>query len=337
MTVNYRLHEAALALSGGTRMANGLPARYGARIGRWLVVGCCLLGLSISLGCSRQTAPTLSYNDGNATQLRKLLQAGQKGGGAAAVSAAEPTGWANLKGRFTLTGSPPARVPLNANKDMEVCVPGGVQPLDQGVVIGPENGIQNVLIYLSSVAPPDNPKWEHESYAGSKSGEVVFDQKNCVFQTHVAAMRATQKMRVLNSDPVGHNTNLDSKRGSAAANFTVAALTTVPANAPAYVPLKSCPAPFGVSCSIHPWMKAWLMVCDTPYFAVTKNDGTFEIKNIPAGVPLDFRVWQERAGYVQAVTVDGTASQWKRGKFTLTLNNDETKELNVSIDATVFK
>ena len=307
------------------------------RIGRWLFVGCCLFGMSIAVGCRRETAPTLSYNDGNATQLRKLLQAGQKGSAAAAVSAAEPTGWATLKGRFTLNGSPPPRAPLNANKDPEVCAPGGTQPLDQSVVIGPENGIQNVLIYLSTVVPPDNPKWEHESYAGAKTGEVVFDQKSCLFLSHVAVMRATQKMRVLNSDPVGHNTNLDSKRGSAAANFTVAALTTVPANAPAYLPIKSSPAPFGVSCSIHPWMKAWLMVCDTPYFAVTKEDGSFEILNVPAGVPLDFRAWQERAGYVQTVTVDGAATQWKRGKFTLTLNNDETKELNVTIDAAAFK
>jgi hypothetical protein len=153
-----------------------------------------------------------------------------------------------------------------------------------------------------------------------------------VFLSHVAAMRATQTMKVLNSDPVGHNTNLDSKRGAAPANILIAAN-----GSQLYSPGKASPAPFSVSCSIHPWMKAWLMVCDSPYFAVTQEDGSFEIPNLPAGVPLEFRAWQEQVTYLQTVSVDGQPAKWSKGKFTQTLNADEVKEFNVTIDAAVFQ
>jgi hypothetical protein len=286
----------------------------------------------VATGCKRPTAPVLAYNESSSVELRKLLQEGKKGADAAAVSAAEPTGWGTLKGKFALNGQAPPRSALNADKDMQVCAPGGQQPLSETVVIGPGNGIKNVLIYLTTPVPTDNPKWEHESYAAAKTGEVLFDQKNCIFLSHVAAMRATQKMKVLNSDSVGHNTNLDSKRGSAAANISVAAN-----GSQMYVPVKPSPAPFSVSCSIHPWMKAWLMVCDSPYFAVTADDGSFEIANLPAGVPLEFRAWQEKVTYLQAVSIDGKDTKWNKGRFPITLNADETKELNVVIDASVFQ
>ena len=38
-----------------------------------------------------------------------------------------------------------------------------------------------------------------------------------------------------------------------------------------------------VKCDVHPWMSAWVGVFDNPFFAVTQDDGKFEIKNIPAG------------------------------------------------------
>jgi hypothetical protein len=44
-------------------------------------------------------------------------------------------------------------------------------------------------------------------------------------------------------------------------------------------------------------MKAWVLVSDHPYVAVTNKDGKFEIKNAPAG---DYRlvVWHEDIGYL---------------------------------------
>ena len=47
---------------------------------------------------------------------------------------------------------------------------------------------------------------------------------------------------------------------------------------------------------IHPWMKGWIRVFDHPYFAVTDENGAFEIKDAPAG-NLRLMVWHGSAGW----------------------------------------
>ncbi len=264
---------------------------------------------------------------------RGALEEGVAGDGEGAVETlGDPDGWATLAGRISVAGAAPVNPPLTVDKDVEVCAPGGRQVLDEAVLVGPDNGLQNVLIYVASTIPTDNPAWLHDSYAELRTAEVEFDQKNCIFLTRVGVMWSTQTLKVLNSDPVGHNTNLASKRGAKAQDILI------PAGGYAmYEPGAASPTPFGVSCAIHPWMKASMMVCDHPYYAVTKADGSFEIPNLPSGVPLEFRVWQEKAGFVQAVTVDGSAAKWSKGRFTRTLANGERVELNVVIDATIFQ
>jgi hypothetical protein len=36
-------------------------------------------------------------------------------------------------------------------------------------------------------------------------------------------------------------------------------------------------------CDVHPWMRSYISVVDHPFFAVTDEDGKFEIKGLPAG------------------------------------------------------
>jgi uncharacterized protein (DUF2141 family) len=58
-----------------------------------------------------------------------------------------------------------------------------------------------------------------------------------------------------------------------------------------------------VKCNIHSWMHAFIGVLDHPYFAVSKDDGSFEIKNLPPGT-YTIAVWQEKLGtQEQQVTV----------------------------------
>jgi hypothetical protein len=58
-----------------------------------------------------------------------------------------------------------------------------------------------------------------------------------------------------------------------------------------------------VKCNIHSWMHAFIGVLDHPYFAVSKDDGHFEIKNLPPGT-YTIAVWQEILGtQEQQITV----------------------------------
>ncbi len=299
---------------------------------------CLLLSATAALalgGCARELPPpSAAASVAKIDSVRSALEAGVSGGGSAeAVVVADPTGWATLTGKFSIKGAAPPNVALPVTKDTEVCAPGGKQVLDEVVKVGPDGVLANVLVYISSDIPDGNPAWIHESYEATRDAEIIFDQKNCIFLTRVGTMWNTQTLKILNSDPVGHNTNLASKRGANSQDVLI------PANGSAsYSPGKSgSPAPFPVSCAIHPWMKAQMMVCEHPYFAVTDESGAFTIPNVPAGVELEFRVWHEKAGYIQEVTVGGATEKWSKGRFKKNLADGETAMIDVAINAGVFQ
>jgi hypothetical protein len=63
------------------------------------------------------------------------------------------------------------------------------------------------------------------------------------------------------------------------------------------------PAELEINCEIHPWTKAYLVVLDHPYYAVTGKAGDFSIDGIPAGT-YHLRAWHPVLGLVdQTVTV----------------------------------
>jgi hypothetical protein len=286
----------------------------------------------VACGCARKLPPAERALKTNVVTLRNSFGVGADPAAAtAAAPAAEPTGWATIRGSFKLSGPAPQRQALQITKDHEVCAPGGKSVLSEELVVDSSGGIKDVVIYLAGPGkfPLGDPKWEHPDYASAAPPD--FDQKNCVFLTHMFAMRSKQKVKLLNSDPVGHNTNIQGGGRAPPLNATIPAGSSTN-----YEPPGESPEPFGVTCSIHPWMSSLMIVRDSPYFAVSKADGSFEIKNVPAGVPLEFRVWQEKSKFVQAATVNGTAEKWNKGRMKLTLAPDETKPLDVVLDAAIF-
>jgi hypothetical protein len=303
----------------------------------WLLFSAAMASAIAAGGCARKVPPVERVQVSNVVALRAAF-----GGAAAETSAtptaplAEPTGWTTIKGSFKIDGPPPERRVLNVEKDHAVCQPGGKPVLAEDVVIDPAtSGIKDVVIYLVGPMkkfPVGDPKWEHESYLATKDAVPEFDQKACVFLTHMAFMRSNQKMKVLNSDPVGHNANIRGGGRARPDNISVAANSYT-----FYEPGGESPEPFDVACSIHPWMAARMIVRDSPYVAVTKPDGTFEMPYVPAGVDLEFRVWQERAKFLQDVTVNGKAETWPKGRLKLKpLTDGQPLVLDVTVKAAAF-
>ena len=50
-----------------------------------------------------------------------------------------------------------------------------------------------------------------------------------------------------------------------------------------------------VKCDVHPWMSGYVGVVDNPFYAVTGDDGAFEIRDVPAG-DYEFEIWHEKYG-----------------------------------------
>ncbi len=219
----------------------------------------------------------------------------------------------SLKGQFIYDGAPPAAKELPAQpKEKADCGDPNLKVMDESLVVNPASkGLANVIVYLNPATGGKKPPVPAGAEK-AKAAAMVFDNKLLRFEPHVLVVQTGQKVDVSNSDKVGHNTKIDFSgvSGNPASNDSLAAGAKVTKT---YAKEERIPA--GVSCSIHPYMKAYILVRDNPYFAVADKDGNFEIKDLPDG-EWQFTVWQEKSGYLQKVKVGGKDVTWAKGKLT---------------------
>ncbi len=232
---------------------------------------------------------------------------------AVAARAFAAASWGTLRGKFVYQGEAPVLPPLGTGgKDGAVC---DVHPIvnESLLVDAQTKGIKNVVIFARKVSRV------HESYEKDAQADVLFDQKECVFLSHVLPLRVGQTLVIKNSDPVGHNSNI-SPVGDTALN------PLLPAGADQrHVFKRAQNMPVPVTCNIHPWMKAYVLPRNDPYFAVTHSDGSFEIANLPAGEEIEFQVWHERGKGNQGALEAKKA--WAKGRFKLKLAADKVEDL----------
>jgi hypothetical protein len=195
-------------------------------------------------------------------------------------------GYGTLKGQVVFDGDAPTPKVLaekgKALKDPEVCAKDGPLLSERLVVDGATKGVKNVLVYLNR--PTSVSDEAKKAYAAKP---VLFDQDKCVFVPHVLGIMNGSSITLKSSDPVNHNINARLKQ--APYNQLLA-----PQGKTQYAPAGPERTPAPITCDIHPWMNAWWMVFEHPYFAVTDAKGYFEIKNAPAGTQKVV-VWQEAA------------------------------------------
>ncbi|QEG36983.1 hypothetical protein Pr1d_43230 [Bythopirellula goksoeyrii] len=284
-----------------------------------------LMGLML-MGCRRVTDLGPVANAAAAAKAREALL-GDSTGGEGGATVVTGTGWATLKGKFVFDGNPPTMPPYNVNKDMAACTINGKAPLQQTLLVdSATKGIANVAIFVRKASRV------HES-AQPKGEQVLFDQKECVFLTHVFPFVLGNTMDIKNSDPVGHNTNIEGKNSF---NQTIPVGETI-----AFKPQKEEAVPVSVRCSIHPWMLAYFLPRENGYVAVTTEEGSFEIANLPAGEDLEFQVWHESAAgpgsSLVLATPEAKELKWsKKGRFNVKLGEDEVKELNLTVPSAAF-
>lgn len=196
-------------------------------------------------------------------------------------------GFGHVTGRIVFDGERP-RATVAARNAPVLCVPGGVV-VDDSLVVGEMGGLANVFVFLRSA-----PATIHPDLAKPPTEAVRFEQEGCVFRPRCLVVRAGQPVEVESLDPVPHSL-LTFPIRNVAENFV---LPAAPSRAERVTLPRGEVMPIPVKCGFYPWMQAQWLVVDHPYATLTAADGTFTLRNLPAG-RHQLRVWHERAGYLE--------------------------------------
>ena len=220
--------------------------------------------------------------------------------GTPASVCAAPTG-ATISGKVILKGMPPKPRPLDLSKEPDCVKMHAKNPLfAESVVSGPDNTLQNVVVYVSA-GPPET--------APPPLRPAPFDQQDCHYTTHVLALRSGQEIKISNNDPFSHNIHPLAKINREWNRIQ-------PPGTPPFTYSYESEEFIPVKCNIHPWMQGYFAVLKTSHFAVTGEDGSFRLPDLPPG-KYTITAWQESYGTQhQEITITGSESQTVNFAFT---------------------
>ena len=184
-----------------------------------------------------------------------------------------------LSGVVRFTGSPPKLEPIPVNKNRDVC---GDQKPSEALVLGSDRGVKGSVVFIAGIAK------------GKKGvGDVVVDNHKCLFVAHVTATGPGDRVRVKNSDAILHNTHglVHASGAGGKQNVFNLALPTKDQMVDITKRLAK-PGVVRLVCDAHPHMSAWMIVHDSPYFAITDDRGAFKIDGVPPGT-YKVTMWHE--------------------------------------------
>lgn len=131
---------------------------------------------------------------------------------------------------------------------------------------------QHAVVWLEASGTP-----------AARSQRVVIDQRNLAFIPHVLAVRVGTTVDFPNNDKVFHNvfSFRDGKKFD---------LGMYPKGASKPIVFDK-PGLARLFCNIHPNMAAYVLAVDSPYFAVSNQNGTFTIPGVPPGT-YTYHAWR---------------------------------------------
>jgi plastocyanin len=197
-----------------------------------------------------------------------------------------------INGKVTFTGTPVKQKAIDMSKEPS-CAKQHASPVTtETVVTGPNNTLENVVVYISAGADDAN----------APAQELRFDQKGCQYLPHVIAMHTGQDFKVYNDDQTSHNIH-------PLAKVNREWNKSQPPGSPP-IDAKFDSAEFiSVKCNIHPWMHGWFVVLKTNHFSITKDDGSFSLPNLPPG-KYTVTAWHEDYGTQQSdITITGNETK----------------------------
>ena len=155
------------------------------------------------------------------------------------------------------------------------------------------NPVRDSVVFVDQLPPGMSVPADHRT--------AVIDQINKTFVPHVLPVMVGTEVSFPNHDQIHHHVYSLSRTKT----FEI----------PLYKGESAPPVLFDqpgavkLGCNIHDWMSGVILVVPTPYFAVTDDDGTFTLRDVPVGT-YGVVAWNEGSKRTldetrQTVTVDG--------------------------------
>lgn len=160
--------------------------------------------------------------------------------------------------------------------------------------------LQNVFVYVKSGL---------EAYSTPvPAAPTILDQRGCRYVPHVLGIVTGQTLRVLNSDKTLHNVH------PLSVNNPQWNDSQMPGGAPREHTFSQPELLLPIVCNQHPWMKMYVNVVRSPFFSVSDEQGSFDLRGLPPGDYV-LEAVHERLG-IQEVKVTLAAREHKSIGFT---------------------
>lgn len=204
-----------------------------------------------------------------------------------------------VTGTINVTGTIPERRRIDMSAD-PVCIQLNLQPRLDDLLVS-NNKLQNAFVYLKS-------DFLNAHRFTVPDSDVVLVQRNCYYSPRVLGLRVGQNLQIINGDTTVHNVHPTPKLNQEW-NYSHAPdsppFVKAFSRAEVLIPFKD---------NHHPWEKAYVAVMDHPFFAVSDEQGRFEIRGLPPGT-YTLVVWHERLGE-QELEITVTPGELRNADFT---------------------
>ena len=182
-----------------------------------------------------------------------------------------------ISGTVKWSGAVPRAAAFPINKDNAVCDPDSLNVRDlERLIVGSQGGVANTVVYLKNIT-------------SGKAMDIpeprrFLNQKQCRYEPHILLVPQTTTLQMKSSDAVLHTVHMD---GAASYNLPFPFPNQIISRTMPWAGLVNLKCNGG-----HVWMNAAVFVIPHPYYAVTDENGRFELSDVPPG-EYEVVAWHE--------------------------------------------